>query len=122
MPEIREREVAIVYWSFKTLSCYCEEVCDKCNGPKSPTLPSDGNFTGKIGISTILHLYVSAQHVSSDCDHVSTLAERNYVVDHCGFYKCPSKFSCRVCHGRRTPFANNPQNVLWQLDNLLFNR
>lgn len=53
MPEIREREVAIVYWSFKTLSCYCEEVWDKCNGPKSPTLPSDGNFTGKIGISTI---------------------------------------------------------------------
>lgn len=56
MLEIREREVVIVYWFFKMLLCYCEEVCDKCNGFKSFMFLSDGNFIGKIGILIIVFI------------------------------------------------------------------
>ena len=48
-----ERKVAIVHCSYETLLYYCEEVCGKRNGPEHPTLPSDRNFTGKVGMSTI---------------------------------------------------------------------
>lgn len=56
MLEIREREVVIVYWLFKMLLCYCEEVWDKCNGFKSFMFLSDGNFIGKIGILIIVFI------------------------------------------------------------------
>ena len=50
-----------------------------------------------------LHLFVSAQHVSSDCDQVLLLLNKaskrlgfNYVVDQCGFYNvlASSRVAC----------------------------